>query len=226
MKVLQSTFWYNLGWSDLVGYIDGWIPRLSLSVPIFGYLILFNDTVGKALEFGHLTAYGVNDFGLNGSQRLRFIYFGLIALGVSNFIFRLKMPYGFRFGKNAIEYIKTCLDTFTLVDFLQVHNSIRREGHLTPDGRYYDSEWAGFVAAARNQGEGTDNVSTTANWDRAKSDYGSLLRSMLREQFFRQNTQSRGWLVLCITISSIGYSLLMIPSLDLFAKVLRSTLMP
>jgi hypothetical protein len=224
MRLSLSTFWYNLGWSDWVGYIDGWIPRLSLSVPLVGYLILFNDTVGKSLEFIHITSDTVNTFGLTGSQRLRFIYFGLIALGISNFIYRLKRPYAFRFGTAVADYTRTCLDVFTLGDFVQLHGRIRHEGHLTMDGKYYDSEWDGFLAAASNEGEGTDQVKRTGSWDRARSDYGSLLRSMLRETFFRQNTSAKAWLVACIALSTIGYVLLVTPSVDLFAKVLRSTL--
>ena len=79
MKHWFSTFWYNFGWSDWVSYIDGWIPRLSLSVPLLGYLILFNDQVGDALQFVHLTSAKVAEFGLTGSQRLRFIYFALLV---------------------------------------------------------------------------------------------------------------------------------------------------
>ncbi len=218
-----QTFWYNFGWSNWAVYIDGWIPRLSLSVPIVGYLILFNDTIGQALEFAHLTSKAVNAFGLTGPQRLRFVYFGLIALGISNFIFRLKKPFAFRFGKNMTDYIKTCLDVFTLQDFVRLHEQIRHEGHLTLDGKYYDSEWDGFLKSARNTGEGTERVKRDGSWDDARNSYGSLLRSILRESFFRQNTRRRIWLMFCVVLSSIGYLLLSVPSLDLFAKVVRSS---
>ncbi|ESQ09362.1 MAG TPA: hypothetical protein DIW77_05960 [Chromatiaceae bacterium] len=46
---------YNYRWSDYVGYIDDWIPKIALSVPIVGYLILFNDRVSDMLVFKDLT---------------------------------------------------------------------------------------------------------------------------------------------------------------------------
>lgn len=219
-----GTFWYNFGWSDWVSYIDGWIPRLSLTVPLVGYLILFNDTVGRAFEFLHLTGQTSGDFGLTGVQRLRLVYFGLIFLGLSNFIYRVAKPFAFRFGTNLTEYIRTCLDIFTLNDFVQMHSRIRSEGHLTLDGKYYDSEWDGFMFEARNEREGTASPSRSASWDNAQRKFGSLLRSILRENFFRQNTYNRIWLCVCVCLSSFGYLLLITPSADLFIKVVRSTL--
>jgi hypothetical protein len=223
LRIWWPGFWYNFGWSDWVPFIDGWIPRLSLAVPIVGYLVLFNDTIATAFEFAHITSHQLNDFGLTSTGRLRFVYFGLIALGISNFVYRLKKPFAFRFGTNAVVYIKTALEVFAYQDFVTLHAQIRDEGHLTTSGKYYDSEWDGFVAAARNEGEGTNRVTRSASWDRAKNEYGSLLRSILWETFFRQNTQRRVWLMFCVTLSSIGYALLAVPSLDLFAKVARST---
>lgn len=218
-----QTFWYNFAWSDWLPYVDGWIPRLALSVPIVGYLILFNDTVSHALEFVYITSQPINEIGLTGTQRLRFIYFALIALGVSNFIFRLKRPFAFRYGTNVKDYSKACLDLFTLYDFVQLHDTIRLERHKTPKGNYDDSEWDGFVEAATNTGEGTDRVERDGSWDDACRRYGNLLRSILSETFFRQNIRRRHWLAICVILSTLGYLLLSVPSIDLFVKVVRSS---
>lgn len=86
LKGWWQTFSYNYCWSDYVAYIDGWIPKLALSVPIIGYLILFNDKISEILIFKELANEDTLSFGLSGVQRLRLIYFGLILLGVSNFI--------------------------------------------------------------------------------------------------------------------------------------------
>ena len=218
-----QSFWYNFGWSDWVAYIDGWIPRFSLFVPIVGYLILFADQVGGSLNFNNLTGPAV-DFGLTGRERLRFVYFGLFCLGVSNFFYRIKRPYIFKFGTDRISYSRTALESFTYQDFVSLHHEIRSKNHYTLDGKYYDSEWDGFKEAATNPGEGTDRVERTGHWEEAKSKYGSLLRSVLSETFFRSNLQRRSWLVLCIILSTAGYLLLAAPSVDLFVKVFLSTL--
>lgn len=217
-----QTFWYNFGWSEWVPYIDGWIPRFALFVPIVGYLILFADQVGGSLHFTHL-AGPAPEFGLTGQERLRFVYFGLFALGVSNFIYRLKRPYQFRFGTNRIDYSRSGLESFTYQDFVALHHEIRSKNHYTLDGKYYDSEWDGFKEAAINRGEGTERVERTGHWEDAKSKYGSLLRSILSETFFRSSIQRRPWLIICIVLSTLGYLLLLAPSADLFFKVLSST---
>ena len=224
IKSKWQAFIYNYSWSDWVGFIDGWIPKLALSVPIAGYLILFNDKVSEALIFDIIANENTLGFGLNGVERLRFIYFGLIFLGLSNFIYRLKKPYQFKFGTNQLDYTRTCLELFTISNYITIHNTIRDEGHLTLSGKYYDSEWDSFLELARNKGEGTDEVIRNGDWESAKSKYGGLLRDMLVENFFRSNITRRIWLSICILLSSIGYVLLILPSGDMFIKVTMSSL--
>lgn len=218
----SSSFLYNFGWSRWVSYVDGWIPRFSLFIPIIGYLILFSDQVGGSLHFTQL-AGPAPATGLTGQERLRFVYFGLFALGISNLIYRLMRPYQFRFGTNRIDFTRLGIEHFTYQDFLSFHYEIRRR-HYTTNGKYYDSEWDGFKAAALNDGEGTNQIKRTGHWEDAKSRYGNLLRSILSETFFRCNLQHRSWLVVCIILSTFGYLLLLAPSVDLFVKVLSSTL--
>lgn len=218
-----GTFWYNFGWSDWVGFIDGWIPKISLSVPIIAYLILFNDAVGGLLKFDILIGSESVGWGFSSGERLRLIYFSLIFLGFSNFLYRLKKPYIFRFGTNIQDFVRSAFEFFTYGNFLNIHHQIRDDGHFTIDGKYYDSEWNGFSAAALNEGEGTDEVKNTGNWENAKNRYGSLLRSLLNEYFFKCNQKNRGWLIVCIALSGLGYAGLLISSLDLVLKVIWSS---
>jgi hypothetical protein len=134
--------------------------------------------------------------------------------------------YAFRFGRNVIDYTRTTLDFFTLSDYIQIHGTIRHEGHFTLDGKYYDSEWEGFLTKAQNPGEGTDHVERTGSWEDAKMEYGNLLRSILRENFFRSDIENRAALTICILLSTFGYLCLAIPSADLFAKISVSALGP
>jgi hypothetical protein len=187
-------------------------------------MILFNDYVLEMMEFYKLMHGPSFDWGLTTSARLRFIYYALSFLGISNLIFRIKKPYAFRFGRNVTEYTRNALELFTLGDYVQIDGTIRHEGHLTLDGKYYDSEWDGFKEASRNPGEGTDNVARTGNWEEAKRQYGNLLRSMLRENFFRSNVQGRMSLSVCLFLSTVGYIFLAIPSIDLFLKVTANTI--
>ena len=219
---MWQTFIYNYKWSDYVVYIDGWIPKLAFSVPILGYLILFNDTTSDFLIFQKLANEQISSFGLSGVQRLRLLYFGLIFLGISNFIYRIKKPYQFKYGSNYMDYSRCCLETFALGNYITIHHQIRHNGHLTQGGKYYDSEWDGFRNAASNTDEGKNTVVRDGDWEAAKKQYGSLLLDMLYENFFRSDTGQRGWLTFCLLLSSFGYFCLLFPSVDLFIKVLLS----
>jgi hypothetical protein len=219
LNVWWGTFTYNFAWSDWVEYVDGWVPRFSFFFPLVGYMILFNDQISAIVQFKTITHQSTYAWGLSAAARLHFIYYALFFLGVSNFLYRFKKPYVFRFGKDSVEYTRTAFESFTFQDYLDIHSTIRQKGAWTTQGKYYDTEWEGFVIAARNQGEGTGAVTRTGNWEDAKNKYGSLLRSMLRENFFQGDTRGRVWLSCCILLSTIGYGLLIVPSLDLFAKV-------
>ncbi len=214
-----QTFKYNYCWSDYVRYIDGWIPKLALTVPILGYLILFNDKVSDILIFKTIANEDTLSFGLSGQQRLRSLYFGLIFLGVSNFIYIIKKPYLFKFGTNLVDYSKTCLELFTLSDYIQMHSMIQDKGYLTSGGKNYGYEWQGFCEDSSISGEDTDDAERHGNWEAAKSKYGGLLRGLLSETFFRYDTGGRCWLSLCLFLSSLGYLFLLAPSGDLFIKV-------
>jgi hypothetical protein len=222
IRTWWRTFRYNYCWSDWTAYIDGWIPRFSLFFPIAGYLILFNDSVSQALQFKELTDEST-DWGLSGRERLRFLYYGLLFLGLSNFLYRIRLPYLFRFGTNIVDYTNTALEFFHFGDFQDMHHRIGQDGHISRDGKYYDSEWNGFKEAANNTDEGRDSVQRNGNWEDAKRQYGGLLRSIIRENFLAGDQSRRGYLTLCLIISSFGYILLIIPGVDLFAKVTVST---
>jgi len=223
LETRVSTFWYNFRWSDWIGYVDGWIPRFAFFVPLLGYLILFNDNVTSLLKFQELVGSLASFDGLSSGERLRFVYFGLIFLGLSNLLFRFKKPYIFRFGTNIREYTSNCLQTLSFDSFQRMHIAIREDGHFTQSGKYYDSEWDGFKEAALNEGEGTDSVKRNGHWEDAKSQYGSLLRSILNEYFFKKDIERKNWLLVCVVASTIGYTLLIIPSFELFIKVAVST---
>lgn len=222
LKSKIQTFWYNFRWSEWIGYIDGWIPRFAFFVPLIGYLILFNDQISELFKFNVLVGSPNLFEGLDSGERLRFTYFGLICLGISNLLFRIKKPYIFRFGSNIREYTTNCLQTLSFDAFMRMHEGIREEGHFTLNGKYCDSKWDGFKKAALNEGEGNPPVKT-GHWEDAKAQYGSLLRTILNEHFFKKDTARKGWLLTCVSLSTTGYILLIIPSLDLLLKVLAST---
>lgn len=211
-------FRYNFGWDKYVKFIDGWIPKVSLAVPLIAYLILFNDSINELIQFKKIT----NDIviGLNSSQRLKCIYFGLVFLGISNVIYHFKKPYLFKFGDNYVEYLRTSLEVFTFHNYIEIHNYIQNDGHFTQAGNYSKKIWSSF----EEEYQVIDDASGRGDWGRIKSKYGDLLIDLLEENWFKYTKHNIASLALCLFLSTIGYLLLIAPSIDLFMKVLLSTI--
>ena len=210
------------GWTYWIPYIDGWIPRFSLFFPIVGYLILFNDSVSESLVFSRLTGTEIQ-WGFSGDHRIRFLYFGLLSLGISNFLYKTRKPHIFRFGKSLIEYTHTGLEFFTYNDFLQMHEYIQNEGHNAIEEKYRNDEWVKFSDMA-NTNEGWLSIEKGSGWEKVTKTHGGLLRSILKESFYYGDRQRRVSLSICVVLSTIGYLLLITPGIELFIKVTMSTL--
>jgi hypothetical protein len=195
-----------------------------MAVPIIGYLIIFNDTISQHLSFNKLAGENTIDFGLSSIERLKLIYFGLIFLGSANIIYRIRRPFIIKLGRNTFEYVTNALSQFTISEYINIHGTIRHEGHQTLYGKYYDSEYETFLDMALGKKRiGNDRDESTAHWVGAKNKHEGLLRSMLIENFFRNDIKRRWSLTLCIFLSLVGYFLLLIPSADLFLKVVAVT---
>ncbi len=219
-RLKWDVFHYNFGWSDWVWCLDGWIARCSMAVPVVGYLILFNDSVSQHLSFKELAGEDqLSVFSLTAPARLKLIYFGLIFLGTANILYRLRRPFVFRIGTNQFDYVERALEHFTVQNYIDADGAIKSEGHHTVGGGDYSrAEFQTFLDLA------TGNTVTPADWSTAKSRFEGLLRTILIETFSRNNVKRRLALTCCLLLALCGYFLLLIPSADLFVKVIRVTI--
>jgi hypothetical protein len=111
LRMKWQIFVYNYQWPDYIPLFDGWIAKCSMAVPIVGYLILFNDSISQHIAFNRLASEQLISFGISSGARLKFLYFGLLALGASNLLYRIRRPYALKIGKNQFEYVETALST-------------------------------------------------------------------------------------------------------------------
>ena len=221
-----SVFRYNFGWPNYVPLFDGWIARCAMTIPIVGYLILFNDRIAEHISFDALASESTSAFGLSASARLKLIYLGLLFVGISSLIYRWRRPWVMRLASNQIDYIDKGLKHFSVGTYVEFHDIIRHSDRdaYTTHGKYYDSEWEDFMQAATGSRPGTglrEASERSGHWNEAKSKYEGLLRSILHETFFREAYHTRRrWLVVCLMMAGVGYVMLAIPSADLLLKVL------
>jgi len=211
-------------WFEWVGYVDGWIAKFAFFVPVIGYLLLFNDYIIKKFSLEEFAPSADCAFlCFTGPQRLELIYFGLIFLGLSNVLYRIRRPAAFEFGDNTTEYIRTCFDVFTYTQYLNMNDFLSKNRPLTSNGEYRVEDWDNFSKTVLGEHD-NGHVDSYENWDGSKSKFGNLLRSMLIENFHLVNQLRLKSLVLCVVLSTIGYVLLVIPSVDIFVRVLANTI--
>jgi len=217
-----DSFDYNFAWPDFASYINGPAAKAAALFPVVGYLILFNDTISNHLTFEDLTDNQVLYGGLSSALRLQCLYFGLLSLGISNVIYMLRRPRVMKFGENSLDYINVGIHNFDVGFYLDAKGEIRRDGHLTMGGKFYDADFDNFMETARGNSTMDGDIVRSADWASAKNKYEHLLRGILMDYYFRRTIERRLSLTGCIAVSTAGYFLLLIPSLDLFIKVLAA----
>lgn len=225
-KTKWQGFWHNFQWPDYDWLLDGWLSRLAYGVPLVGYLVLFNDSISTNLKFESLAGQIYSPLGLSSGARLKFIYLGLVFLGVGNVLYRVLRPHVMKIGVGEFNYVETAIKHFTFSAYNDLHYRIRHSDFhpRTVHGKYYDSEWEGFRIAAIGPAaetlrQGEENQKQ-ADWTAAKNKYESLLRSILIETHFCEVTKKRPYLIICLGLALLGYLLLLIPSVDLFVSVI------
>jgi hypothetical protein len=234
-RTLNSRFWskvyfwkYNFGWPQFVWILDSRLARAAVFIPLVGYLILFNDTVVSHLKFDRL-AFSV--FDLTPGARLKYIYAGLVYLGVANLVYRIFRPGVMKAGSDRLQYAEFGFRNFVFSDYVGMNDEIKysSRGALTAHGKYEDKEWEGFVTVALGKGPEEDHFSdqnpdlatSRSNWSDAKQKYEDLLRNILSELYVRQTTGRRSLLSVAIALSTIGYVLIAVPGVDLFLTVVK-----
>jgi hypothetical protein len=203
-----------------------------MTIPIVGYLILFNDSIADHISFERLASGHDSALGLSASSRLKLIYLGLLFVGTASLAYRWRRPWPMRLADNEFDYVERGLKNFSIGTYIQLHGLIRHSDMdpYTTHGKYYDSEWEDFLEMSTGSRPGADAraaAEKTGHWNEAKSKFEGLLRSILLETFFREahHTRRKG-LVFCLALALVGYGLLAIPSADLFLKVMGAILAP
>ncbi|WP_147440306.1 hypothetical protein [Notoacmeibacter ruber] len=227
IQKFQTRLWaltYNFAWPDYVWLFGSKLANLSLAVPVVGYLILFNDSVAQHINFSELSGQNPRYFLISNEWRLRSLYFGLIFMGLSNLLYRLRRPFVMRFGTSRPEYVETMFRNALVNTYVHLHEQIRYTGYdaFTRYGKYYDAEWDSFLdtAIGRRVEGNRQRDPIESHWASAKSKFESLLKGILIETYFRESRKRRFSLCFCILFGAIGLFLTLVPSADLFVRVL------
>ena len=230
------SYWYNRSWHNLEPIANGPLVKLTLGIPLAGYLLLFNDTVTSQLTFKKITSYS-DIFFFDSTTKLQLIYFGLVTLALSNLWYRYRRPDIIRQATTPDRYVSFGVGNFTVFDFIQVFGSVEasHRGPLTGYWEFSKADLDRFVEdAAGNQ------ISSVSGFDLAFSGFdrsminsrqsaidrhSEFVRSLLLEHFAQRSRQRKYEQQFVLTLALFGYLFLAIPSIDLFFTVLRASIL-
>lgn len=236
LSIKWRVFAYNFSWDDYASYLNGNIAKSSFIIPIIGYAVIFNDYVTDEFTFENLTNEVQTTFYLEKDLRLRLIFFAFLFLAGANLCYRVFRPHAMKIGETFTEYADYHLNNVPSHVFLRLHQEVKTSDYdpSTIDGKYYDDDWELFWREAHWSQSGQNLLDKDTplenlhdygrvDYEQAKKRHKSLLLSILRETYFRETTRRRPQLAFCLFIATIGYSLLLIPSIDLTLRVIELT---
>uniref|UniRef100_UPI003B51D8E0 hypothetical protein n=1 Tax=Roseovarius indicus TaxID=540747 RepID=UPI003B51D8E0 len=229
-------FVYNFTWDDYATYLNGHITKAALVIPIFGYAVIFNDYVTDELTFENLTNEVQTTFFLDPDARLRLLFFASLILAAGNLSYRLMRPHAMKVGESLEDYSEYFLNHVPSPAFLRLHREIQSSDFdpYTTDGKYNHDDWELFWREAHWSQSGRNLLDEDTlledlydyqrvDYEQAKRRHKSVLLSILRETYFRETRKRRPQLTFCILLATVGYALLIIPSLDLTLRVIELT---
>ena len=226
---------YNLSWHHLEPIVNTRFTQASFSIPIVGYLLLFNDTVVGYLNFNLITG-GVVSYFLESGQRLRYIYFGLCLMAVAYAWYILRRPKILNLATSPISFVEAGMHAFTVYEIVQIFGSVdsRHGGPVTSLWDFDHTDLEKFVNDAiegddvesylRSIKKRSKRSSATTSRGAAIDKHSEFIRSLLHEHFAQKTRTRRVELTLLGVVSGFAYLLLAIPSLDMFFSIVRGTI--
>lgn len=94
---------YSRTWTQIRGIGNSPAIRMTVAVPVLGYLILFNETLRSRLNLWH-DVFGAN-LGPALPWRLVCLYFGLTAVAIGSLIYQWRCPQIIKRYDGPLDYI-------------------------------------------------------------------------------------------------------------------------
>lgn len=202
-------------WSRLRGTGNSLVVRLTILIPLVGYLIIFNSYVMHYLELTKELA-GATPAGSEVSPRLLLIYFGLCAFAVGSVIYGRYCPDQVKHYGTSAAYVLG--DGRSLGDFqLEAIEDELRNSSLA--ARY--AQVRTRLEAMRT--ERNYNLSQEYSHEALRQDLDKLKSAGVNEVlhlYFKYLDGSHPWMrTISAVLFTIGFVFLLIPALQVFWRV-------
>lgn len=214
LRVLQWPFVTRFAGSELVNFAE--------AIPVFGYLILFNDQVLGSLSFFHIAGIEQADrdpFLFSSVSKLRFAFFGGICMLIANSIQAWRSPRVLSHSRTDLEFAELVVATYSFGEIVPMQKEVLSEEWRwrTPFMRALDRNNFGRLPKHPDLSAFSDK-----NFIMSKTE--DYLRALSREWWSGQMHADQAWRYAILAIAGAGYVMLLIPTLDITQAVVADLL--
>lgn len=202
-------------WVNLRRIGQSKVVRLTILVPIFGYLILFNEEIVHLFEVSTQVVKGLNTVPViqevisnDTKTRLYFFYFGFTFLGIGSLIYQVFCPGLIKDYSSEREFLREEVGLVTKKRFNRMASYLEQENLASPiDVNDAVDEYANATSLMPKQRE--------AQIDAAKMDIMVLF-------WWSENVSRVVARHAILFFYLVGFCVLAIPSLNMFYRVARA----
>lgn len=189
--------WYDL---HIVG--NSAFAKATITMPLVGYLILFNTNVVAYFDFSNSYMWHI---GLSFPHKIFLVYFGLTSISIGSIVFHFSCPRTIKWSPSILDYVQKESDNInsTMRDFLL--NEINSGyANFEKETGIQNSEFQQKLIEIANEGN--------------LEDY-QCRATVTRLYWASENIRLRKTRILSTLAYAIGFVLLAIPSFDSFVGV-------
>lgn len=202
-----------LQWKFIDKVSNSQTSKLVAALPLVGYLIVFNDQIAGIMSFDFIAGNsksGENIFLLSGLAKLRLVFFGSIALLISNLVCQLFRPKELQFADNEFEFVTLVRENYTSTEIDLMEQRIKSTNWV----KQKDFIWNAFEAESSQSGP----------YDPKRGKHfpsGQHVDLVSREWWAGQMKIRKPARLFCLLSGTVAYSMLLVPTLDILQAVAR-----
>lgn len=204
-------------WPFVKAFAGSEFVKFAAAVPVFGYLILFNDDVVGALNFSKIAGVEESEpspFIFSSVTKLRLAFFGGLCMLFANSLQAWLSPRVLLGSSNDFEFAERVVSTYSFGEIVAIQEEV-----LSSNWVWRTPIMQNLNRAAKDRRMPHPPFSGMANKMYIVRDHGDYLRGICREWWVGQMHKSRVWRYLILLIASAGYFMLLLPTLDITQAV-------
>ncbi|MDU9004919.1 hypothetical protein [Sedimentitalea todarodis] len=220
-----------LNWQFIKPFLSGKTAQAMPLIPIIGYVVLFNDTIARHLNFEEITD-GSGTLFIGSQTRIQLIYFGLVFLGAASFWFRCSCPSTIKIASDEYEYRDFAFLKYSIREFFTIYLMIEGKSGF---GKYDDTSFdrdnlSDFVdsamdgsmtaVATMSDEEIFFALKNIRNRDKATAVHSEMLSAVLDRFYLIENIRYPVQVTALSIFLAISSICLLLPSVDVFVSVL------